>query len=383
MHLHSRQVRQLPGIRRGVGLASSSERDGACDESCHNESDDPSSDRNTLRSPSEGPGCNSLAGRRCAAGRRIRLERSMKIRRRLPPVRGTLLEAAHDGLSEARRQLLPMLSYRHGDLSHMSRQGLLWIESAEWSSSSEQLVPDDAESIDVGPRIDHRVGCGLLGRHVGRCAERHAERGESRPASRSFIGCAAQCFGDTEIGDECVTAGNENVLRLYVAMNDSLRMRVAESIGDLAQDPRRFLHRQLTSARETVTQVLAVDERHRVVEEISACTGGEEWYDVRMLKPRRELNFPAETIDVELRGQVGRKDLDHDLPVELELSRDEHAGHPRAAKLPVDTVGSAEYLLELALKIGRQLLLLRIRVSEYACEARWQPRSLAALSELC
>src|SRR5687768_2071978 len=357
MHFHSRCVRQLPRIRRGVGLASSSERDSACDESGHNESDDSSSDCNTLRSPPERPEWNSLAGCRCAAGCCVGLERSMKICRRLPPVGRALLEALHDGLGEARRQLLPVLSYRRGDLSHMGRQRLLWIEAAEGSSSSKQLVRDDAESIDVGPRIDHRVGCCLLRRHVGRCAERHAERGESGPASRSLIGCTAQCLGDTEISDECVTAGNENVLRLYVAMNDSLRMRVAESISDLAQDPRRFLHRQLTSARESVTQVLAVDERHRVVEEISACTGGEERYDMWMLKPGRELNLPAETIDVELRGQIGRKDLDHDLPVELDLSRDEHAGHPRAAKLPVDTVGSAEYFLELALKIGRQLLL--------------------------
>ena len=58
----------------------------------------------------------------------------------------------------------------------------------------------------------------------------------------------AQCFRDTEVEDERVIAGDENVFRLDVAVNDSLRMRVTQCIGNFAKNLRRFLNRQLACA---------------------------------------------------------------------------------------------------------------------------------------
>jgi hypothetical protein len=73
---------------------------------------------------------------------------------------------------------------------------------------------------------------------------------------------------------------------------------------------------------------------------------------MRMLKPRRKLNLTTESIDVDSGAELGWKNLYDDLSAEICLGCHEYSRHSRTAKLPVNPVGSAEYFLQLCLKVG-------------------------------
>src|SRR5687767_15960963 len=128
-------------------------------------------------------------------------------------------------------------------------------------------------------------------------------------------------------------AGDEDILRLDIAMHHSLRVRVAQRVDDFPHEPGGFLNRELTRARQSRAKIFADDERHRVVEERSLCSRGEKRNDMGMLKARSELDLAPEAISVDSRGKVGWKNFYDDLPVELDIGRHEHTRHAGAAKL--------------------------------------------------
>jgi hypothetical protein len=76
---------------------------------------------------------------------------------------------------------------------------------------------------------------------------------------------------------------------------------------------------------------------------------------VRVLKPCGELDLTAESICVESRREIGRKDFDNYLAVELGICRDKDPRHASAAELAVDTVGRSEDFLELLLQVRAQV----------------------------
>ena len=101
----------------------------------------------------------------------------------------------------------------------------------------EHLVEDDAEREDVGAMID-RLRADLLGRHVGRRAEHHAGLGLVRVAGRelavSSAAIGARHLGQAEVEDlHAAFAGEEDVLRLEVAVDDALVVRGREPARDL------------------------------------------------------------------------------------------------------------------------------------------------------
>ena len=185
----------------------------------------------------------------------------------------------------------------------------------------------------------------------------------------------AQSFRDAEISNERVITRDENVRGLDVAMYHSLGVCIAQCISDFTQDSRRFVHGQLACAREPVAKVLAADERHGVVEEISACAGCKKGNNVRMLQPRGELDLAAKAVGVQSSGEVGRQNLDHNLAAEVGVCRHEDTRHSPTAKLAVDLIDRAEYFLQLALKIGRQVRVLRQGCPNYGLGEAAEPHS--------
>ena len=69
-------------------------------------------------------------------------------------------------------------------------------------------------------------------------------------------------------------------------MDNTLTVRVLESVCDLADDPDAFIDRNDFPAREAGAERFAFDERHRVVKEVARITRGEKRDDVRMPKLR-------------------------------------------------------------------------------------------------
>jgi hypothetical protein len=141
-------------------------------------------------------------------------------------------------------------------------------------------------------------------------------------------------------------ARDEHVVRLDVAMHDAARVRVRERIHHIAQHAHRIAHRHLALARELRAQRLALDERHRIVEEIAGLAGREHRHDVRMLERCRELDLAAKALDVHTRSRLGREHFHHHASSERRLPGKEDVRHPTAAELPFDAVGITEGTLQ-------------------------------------
>src|SRR4029078_13351863 len=96
---------------------------------------------------------------------------------------------------------------------------------------------------------------------------------------------------DSKIGDERVPALKENVLRLDVAMNDAMRVRGTERVGNLAPRRNPIGNRQLSVARQPLAQRLTRDERHDVKQQPTRFAAVEQRKNVWMLQLRRRLDL--------------------------------------------------------------------------------------------
>ena len=71
---------------------------------------------------------------------------------------------------------------------------------------------------------------------------------------------------DAEVGDQRDAVGEEDVLRLDVAVDETVLMRVAQCARDLTGEPHRFIQRQLTFAGEAGAQRFPFDVGHHIEE---------------------------------------------------------------------------------------------------------------------
>src|SRR5262245_5018872 len=78
--------------------------------------------------------------------------------------------------------------------------------------------------------------------------------------------CHAYRARDPKIRHHRVRGLEQDVLRLDVAVDNAVTVRVTQRVGDLARDRERFVDRQLTFAIETIAQRLALYKRHHVEE---------------------------------------------------------------------------------------------------------------------
>ena len=107
-------------------------------------------------------------------------------------------------------------------VERVARDDRLRRRPRERRLSGDHLVQHAAQAVDVAPAVDSRIGHRLLGTHVRRRAERDAG---ARELGAAALGDRAR---DAEIGDERLAVLQQDVLRLDVAVNDALLVRVVE-----------------------------------------------------------------------------------------------------------------------------------------------------------
>jgi hypothetical protein len=184
-------------------------------------------------------------------------------------------------------------------------------------------VHQHAQAEDVGARIG-AAAREQLRRHVfGRSPE------QARP------GQAGEGLdpGQTEVDQLHVRAGEQHVLRLDVAVDDTARVRVRQRVRDGERDRKRFLRRQAAPALEVPPEIFPVDKLHHQEGAPVLVTRGQHADDVRMVQPARDLRFAQEpAAHLAVRGELRQQALDRDGRRRRRVARAPHVGDPAAAE---------------------------------------------------
>src|SRR5213082_3004931 len=81
----------------------------------------------------------------------------------------------------------------------------------------------------------------------------------------------------------------------------------------------------------------ALDERHRVVEQLVAgLARAEHGDDARMMQTAGDLDLALEAVDVDAGGEIGGEDLHDNAPAERGIVGDVYLRHPAATALAAE-----------------------------------------------
>ena len=153
-----------------------------------------------------------------------------------------------------------------------------------------------------------------------------------------------------------MATGQEDIIRLDVAMHHAMRVRVGKRIRDLDEDLHRIVDWELAVSREPVAQRLALDVRHDVIEETACFARVQQRQDVGVLKLGCGLDLPREPIAPERGGQLGAQHFDRDLAMVLDIEGKIDGRHPPRAKLPLDAVAAGQRLRHALESVGHARL---------------------------
>ena len=174
--------------------------------------------------------------------------------------RRILREAAiHDGL-DVRLNVRPHAAKQWRLVAQDRRDGAQLCRADERPAAGQHLVEDGAEGEDVGPRVDW-ASFGLFWRHVRRRA--HDQPGP-RAQRRHRLLCRRPFdeLRDAEVEDlRPAVAGDHDVGRLDVAVDDAVGVRSRKRGGDLSTRLERRRHRQ-GALREDPIERRPLDELH-------------------------------------------------------------------------------------------------------------------------
>ena len=183
-------------------------------------------------------------------------------------------------------------------------------------------------------RASNGAPVGLLRREVVRAPHEHVRAREAR------LPVGLHQAGDAEVGElDAAVSGQQHVLRLDVAVDHPLGVRVGERPAHLHADAHRLLGGQRALAAHEALQVLAVHQLHHEVGAVGVLAAVEQAHQVRVGEARHQHGLPAEALGVLLVGdQAGVQPLDRHGPPQHGVRRPPHRGHPSTADQLVQPV---------------------------------------------
>ena len=260
-------------------------------------------------------------------------------------------QGAQDDLVELRRYLRPQARGRLRQLVHVLHGDLDRRVAGERHLAGQHLVEHDAGRVEVGGGR-HRRAARLLGREVLRGAHDRAGLGHLRGAVPR----------DPEVGHlqprlvrlHLLVGGDEDVVRLDVAMDDPVAVREAEGLEELLGVPDRGVHRERAVGHDQLLEAAALDHLHRDVVRplgLAAVVDGD---DVRVREAGGRLRLAAEALDEEVVAGVALvEDLDRDAAPELLVLGEVDVGHPAGAELAQDPVATVEERVDQGVREAR------------------------------
>ena len=217
----------------------------------------------------------------------------------------------------------------------------------EWQLARQHFVQHARERIHVAARIKTRLAHSLLGTHV-----RGRAHHQARLRQRLF-GHVARDVRDAEIHQHRLAFVQQDVLRLDIAMHESLAVRMIERSRDLARDLQRFVHGQPLSCVQHLAQRLSAHVRHHVIEEIPCLPGIVERQDVRVIEPGHDLDFAKKPIGCDCRCHGRHEHFHGHGPSVPHVGRQIHRGHAAAADLALNHVAATKRLVQPRNRVAR------------------------------
>nr|WP_238705462.1 hypothetical protein [Serinicoccus profundi] len=215
------------------------------------------------------------------------------------------------------------------------------VAAGKGLAAGEQLEEEQAEGVHVGACVD-RVVLDLLGGEIGGSAPQQLRAGV---ATRHGDGP-----GQPEVGDldpALAPVGEQDVLRLDVAVHQPAPVRLGEGLGDGQQQGHGPTGGHRGVLGDDVAQRRALDELHRQEDDLLVLTLVVDTDDVRVGQPRRSAGLgdeaPHEGVVV---GQVRPHDLERDRAVQPEVPRAVDRGHPAPGELAHHLVTTVDDTVE-------------------------------------
>ena len=228
-------------------------------------------------------------------------------------------------------------------LGNVLRGECLEARCVEGKFPRQHVVAEDADGVEITASVDVQLARRLLRRHVVRRAE-GARRVGAHRIERTQKRDAEVCEHRT-----ASAALEEDVLRLEVAMHDTLAVGVVERERELVQDSPRFLGRQPLLPAQSLGERLTVHVLHHDVDEVALFAEGVHRNDARVAEPRRHPRLAAEPLAMLVaRRELVTEHLDRHQPVERDVSGEEDDAHPTTSQLAHDLI--------LLAKVRRDLL---------------------------
>jgi hypothetical protein len=188
-----------------------------------------------------------------------------------------------------------------------------------------------AERIDVGSAVDG-LATNLLGRRV--------VDGPDHPTRQRMSDPVRRRFRQPEVGEvDVLRSVEQSVRRLDVSMDKAACVRSVEGVGELGDERERAPRLERPLALEKLLEVRAFDEAHGDVELPVNLAGGVDRDDVGMVERCSQLRFAQEPLaEAVVRRQLGRQQLQSDLPLQAEVVGPVDHAHPAAPQQRLDSI---------------------------------------------
>ena len=257
------------------------------------------------------------------------------VREAMPRV---LLEAAIDHALDGRGNVGAALLDRVRRAVHDVRHELGHPLASKGRLRAEELVEDDAERPDVGPRVDRARRHQLLGRHVDRRAE------DARVARHEFLAVAGDLrqpeVDHLEDRRARRALRQKEIRRLEVAMDDPLGVGRGHRFACFDDVTHRLVDRETSAAGDERAEVLALQVLH---DDVRGAVGEhadvEDARDVLALEFCRRPRLARKARDEVRPAERARQEkLERDPPIEIEMVRHDDDAHPAGAEDPFDAV---------------------------------------------
>src|SRR5688500_8661559 len=143
---------------------------------------------------------------------------------------------------------------------------------------------------------------------------------------------------DSEIGYHCVSIREQDVGRLYVAMDKPLRMGMRQCVRDFRCDLEGFVRGHRAIEPDFLLDRRTVHERHDIIWEPIYFSRVEHRQDVRVLEPGGNPYLAGEALAADDAGEIGGQNLDCDPVSVAQIPGKVHGRHPTAPELALDRV---------------------------------------------